>query len=142
MTAGEEKILNKMVTEMAVLNTNFNNHAENDAKHKEYVKEKLEKVTQKFDKIDNIDIAVNGTDVEKHEDGLVAKVNSHIGNYHPKNEESWGFQTYFKNHLKHFAVFIILIIFALSLLGYNIDSIAKATLKSFGVKIELPVKEK
>ena len=140
MTKAEESQLGKLVTQVAVLNTNFDNHIEGDTKHREYMKKKMEHITEKIERIDDLDIAVNGTKVEKFQDGLVAKVNIHK-EYHEGNEEKWGFQKYLKNHLKVFAILIIVGIFLLSLVGYNINTIATAALKSIGVKIELPEKK-
>ena len=102
------------------------------------IDDKIKSIDKKYDKLD---IAVNGTEVEKYQDGLVAKGNIH-NKYHEKNEEKWGSQLYFRNHLKQFAAVIIIILAVLSYIGINIDSIAGAALKSVGVKIDLPIKEK
>ncbi len=142
MTKGEETTLIKIDKQLAVLNNNFGNHIKNDEEHKKYIKKKLDSIDDRMksgdDKFDNLNVAVFGTDVEKHKDGLVEKLNSHTGEYHKDNEEKWGSQTYFKNHLKQFAIMIVVAIFGLSLLGYNINSIAQVALKAVGVKIELP----
>ena len=145
VTKAEENILNQVVTKLEVMNINVDNHIKEDIKHRDYVKKKLCSIENRMEdgdkKFNKLNIAVFGTEVEKYEDGLVAKGNIH-GKYHKNNEEKWGSQTYFKNHLKQFAILIIVAIFGLSLLGYNINSIAQVALKAVGVKIDLPAKEK